>query len=207
MNRRDRNSILGALRAQTVDQSPLPDLPAVSETAPAAFQQALHAAGGQLASVTHPDDAVDALAHLCQVTGATRIASLVAGLPGAREGITIVDSAGDPHHLGDIDLAIVPGRFAVVENGAVWISGLDLRQQALCFACEHLVLVVPGDQLVPDMHAAYRRRRIDDAAFGVFISGPSKTADIEQALVLGAHGPRSLTVLLLGAPPPCTLAG
>jgi L-lactate dehydrogenase complex protein LldG len=41
---------------------------------------------------------------------------------------------------------------------------------------------------------------VDEEAFGVFVAGPSKTADIEQILVIGAHGPRSLTVLLVPSP-------
>lgn len=51
------------------------------------------------------------------------------------------------------------------------------------------------------MHAAYDRIAALEAAaaygFSTFIAGPSKTADIEQSLVLGAHGPISLTVFLL----------
>ena len=51
---------------------------------------------------------------------------------------------------------------------------------------------------VSDMHAAYARLAERPIGYGMFIAGPSKTADIEQALVIGAHGPRSCTVLLVG---------
>jgi L-lactate dehydrogenase complex protein LldG len=63
---------------------------------------------------------------------------------------------------------------------------------------QHLALVVSARELVADMHEAYRRVRFDGAGFGLFIAGPSKTADIEQALVIGAHGARSCSVFLVG---------
>jgi L-lactate dehydrogenase complex protein LldG len=63
---------------------------------------------------------------------------------------------------------------------------------------QHLALVVPAAELVQDLHEAYRRIRFDGPGFGLFIAGPSKTADIEQALVIGAHGARSATVFLVG---------
>jgi L-lactate utilization protein LutC len=59
--------------------------------------------------------------------------------------------------------------------------------------------VVPRAQIVNHMHEAYAKLQFPGAGYGLFISGPSKTADIEQSLVIGAHGPRSLTVVLVGA--------
>jgi L-lactate dehydrogenase complex protein LldG len=96
-----------------------------------------------------------------------------------------------------VDFAILPGKFGVAENGAVWVSDERVRHRVIYFLAQHLALVVPADQIVNNMHEAYEPLRFDGPGFGTFISGPSKTADIEQSLVIGAHGARSLTVLLM----------
>jgi L-lactate dehydrogenase complex protein LldG len=94
---------------------------------------------------------------------------------------------------------VVPGQFGVAENAAVWLTDAVLKQRrAVLFLTQHLVLVVSASQLVHTLHEAYGRLSLGAAGFGLFISGPSKTADIEQALVIGAHGPRSTTVVLVG---------
>ena len=62
------------------------------------------------------------------------------------------------------------------------------------FICQHLVINVK--KTVPHMHAAYEELGKVNSGFGLFLSGPSKTADIEQSLVIGAHGARSLTVVI-----------
>ena len=104
----------------------------------------------------------------------------------------------DPAALEGLGLAVLPGAFAVAENGAVWVPGAALRPRAVFVVAEHLALVVPAGEIVHDLHEAYRRLSFPGAEFGVFVAGPSKTADIEQALVIGAHGARSCAVFLLG---------
>jgi L-lactate dehydrogenase complex protein LldG len=86
----------------------------------------------------------------------------------------------------------------VAENGAVWIDDRTLPARWLPFLAEHLLIVLPAVRLVDDMHAAYDRIARPLASYGVFVSGPSKTADIEQRLVVGAHGARSLTLIMTG---------
>lgn len=103
-----------------------------------------------------------------------------------------------PRELNGLDLAVLPGEFVVAENGAVWVQGDAVRHRAVYFIAEHLILIVDAVNLVHNMHQAYDRLQFDKPGYGVFVSGPSKTADIEQSLVIGAQGPRSLHVFLRG---------
>jgi len=66
------------------------------------------------------------------------------------------------------------------------------------FLCQHLAFVVRAENVLHNLHQAYERLDFEQPAFGVFIAGPSKTADVEQSLVIGAHGPRSHTVFVVG---------
>ena len=104
----------------------------------------------------------------------------------------------DPHTMEDIELTVTSAHFAVAENGAVWVTEELIKQRVLPFICQHLAVVVDVKNIVPTMHEAYQKIGNSVYGFGTFIAGPSKTADIEQSLVLGAHGPRSMTVFLLG---------
>jgi L-lactate dehydrogenase complex protein LldG len=84
----------------------------------------------------------------------------------------------------------------VAENGAVWVTEELMGDRALPFICEHLVLVIERPAIYPTLHEAYAQIGNADYNFATFVAGPSKTADIEQSLVLGAHGPKSLTLFL-----------
>lgn len=99
------------------------------------------------------------------------------------------------HDLHDIDLAVIHGSFGVAENGAIWINQTE-QFRALYFIAESLVIILDRKNLVPLMHEAYRKIHFSELGFGVFISGPSKTADIEQSLVIGAHGPGETLIIL-----------
>jgi L-lactate dehydrogenase complex protein LldG len=103
----------------------------------------------------------------------------------------------DVHSFSKLDLAILKGQFGVAENGAIWLDDSELRLRAIPFITEHLVIVISRDSLVATMHQAYDRIGDQHSGFGLFIAGPSKTADIEQSLVIGAHGAKSLMVVLI----------
>ena len=107
-----------------------------------------------------------------------------------------LDPAADAHALARLDVLVCPGAFGVAENGAVWLPESGMGSRAAPFLAQHLVLVLDRNAIVPDMHAACDRLEAFREGYGVFVAGPSKTADIEQALVIGAHGPRSLLILL-----------
>ena len=103
----------------------------------------------------------------------------------------------DPHTYDDVELAVIRAHLAVAENGAVWLTDELMGQRIVPYICQHLAVVVPAEKLVPTLHEAYAVIGAGDYGFGGFIGGPSKTADIEQALVLGAHGPLTMTVFIL----------
>jgi len=108
-----------------------------------------------------------------------------------------LESVDDPHDLSSVDLVIVQAAFAVAENGAVWVKNADNRHRALYFIAENIIFAVPRGDIVYTMHEAYKRIGFEEGGFGCFISGPSKTADIEQALVIGAHGATSARVVFV----------
>jgi len=140
------------------------------------------------------------LAGYAPFAAARRIVSTIPGIVGAEVSAT---PSSDPHGYADVDVAIARGEFGVAENGAIWVRDDAVPHRSLYVLAQHLVLVVPADAIVVDLHAAYDRiERATPAPVRVawqgFIAGPSKTADIEQALVIGAHGPRSLLVVLVG---------
>lgn len=192
-----RRTILEALRAARAPETPAPDLSALGASFPdraAKLADAVAAVAGSLVRV--PDAAALAaeVGALAQRLGAASVFSAVPGLPGNAS----LDAVGDPHGMEGLGLAVLPGAFAVAENGAVWLPTEGLRHRGVFVVAEHLALVVPAAEIVDDMHQAYRRISFPGAGFGTFIAGPSKTADIEQALVIGAHGARTCTVFLVG---------
>lgn len=102
-----------------------------------------------------------------------------------------------PHQFVNTEFAVFETHFAVAENGAVWITEDRMGQRVLPFITQHLGMLVREENIVATMHDAYQLIGDADYGYGAFIAGPSKTADIEQSLVLGAHGARSMTIFLL----------
>lgn len=121
--------------------------------------------------------------------------SIASNLPGITCATVNPDLLEDPRELDGTDVAVIRGEFGVLENGMVWVKQ-QTRYKAVFFISEALVILLDRRRLVNNMHEAYVQLGFDDFGYGCFIAGPSKTADIEQALVIGAHGARAVTVIL-----------
>jgi L-lactate dehydrogenase complex protein LldG len=193
-----RDHILAALRRAAPPAVAAPDLAGLGVTFAdpiAQLAESVVAVGGAFVRVADLAAADAAVAVLPQAAGAARVASLV---PGVGRSTFDLAAVADPHELADLDLAILPGEFAVAENAAVWIDGQRLPHRAVFVITQHLVLVVHARDVVHHMHQAYERLEGRPRRYGLFISGPSKTADIEQVLVVGAQGARTCTMVLVG---------
>ncbi len=192
-----REKILAAVRSNRPAPAELPPLDNAWTTFADRYQQfaaTIESVGGHCFAVENVEQLNRALDDIPAYKSAKQIVSLV---PGAGRPNFDPGAVDDPHELASVDFAILPGQFGVAENGAIWVNDANLRHRVIYFITQHLALVVLADQLVDNMHQAYERLSFPWAGYGAFISGPSKTADIEQSLVIGAHGARSLTVFCM----------
>ena len=105
------------------------------------------------------------------------------------------DTVDSAQALNGTDVGIIRGKLGVAENGCIWIPQ-QMKEKAVCFISENLIILLKKSEIVSNMHEAYRRIEFNDYGYGSFISGPSKTADIAQVLVMGAQAARSVTVVL-----------
>jgi L-lactate dehydrogenase complex protein LldG len=187
-----RERILENIRKANVVKTPLPSLSAGSDASDniERFTEVLVNIGGRV----FPVESYEAISAQIKMLfpESVKIVSVLQELPWYTPTFS-----HDPHDLKDVDLAIMGGHFAVAENGAVWLTDELMGDRSLPFIAQHLALVVQAKDVVPTLADAYNRVAGHSFQFGTFIAGPSKTADIEQSLVLGAHGPKSLTVFLL----------
>ncbi len=201
----NKDDILKKYRANVREKFDMPDL-------------------SDIMGITYPDPLVQYITmtesvggHVIEVKEGQDINKLIRDLyPDAKEiasnlpEITIAtrnpDEVGRARDLNGTDVGIIRGKFGVAENACVWIPQ-QMKEKAVCFISENLIILLPKSQIVNNMHEAYRRLssrdaqsgldQFDEYGYGTFISGPSKTADIAQVLVMGAQAARSATVLLL----------
>ena len=193
----NKDDILKRYRANVREKFDMPDL-------------------SDIKAITYPDPLVQYITmtesvggHVIEVKEGQDINKLIKDLyPDAKEiasnlpEITIAtrnpDEVGRARDLNGTDVGIIRGKFGVAENACVWIPQ-TMKEKAICFISEDLVILLPKSQIVNNMHEAYKRIEFDKTydGYGTFISGPSKTADIAQVLVMGAQAARSATILLL----------
>ena len=156
------------------------------------FIKNIEAVGGKIVIT---EDKNDAVFHIKDLFGEPdNIISLSDGINISTINTDEISSAKE---LDNLEVTILEAQFGIAENGAVWISDKNIFLRVIPFITLHLVLIVNEEQIIENMHEAYERLSSFDEGYGVFISGPSKTADIEQSLVIGAQGPLSTTVFLI----------
>ena len=191
-----KKGILQSIRAnKPTEAAPLPEIdfePMTFDDLTRQLGEMVQAVGGQLVALNGKAEVAAKIKEL--YPDASRV---VCNVPGCALSGDDGCGAERPHDLASVELAVIQGEFAVAENGAVWVKNPRNRHRVLYFLAENIVLVVDKTQIVPTLHQAYERIRFDQPGYGVFISGPSKTADIEQSLVIGAHGPKSGYVFLV----------
>jgi len=183
-----RENILSKIISIPRDGKPLPETPDFSLKGDLVklFTQSIQANKGEVVGE-------EGLADIIAQNNFKKILSLASQY----EEFSNTELPADPHQLKDLDLAIIAGQFGVAENGAIWLTDENMGLRALPFITEHLVIVLEKKSLVANMHGAYKKIGLPHSGFGLFIAGPSKTADIEQSLVIGAHGAKSLRVVLV----------
>lgn len=186
-----RQQILDAIRKNKPSPVAAPAsfqyLPSTEELAPA-FIASLERVGGTVISLKERNNIASVVQE--QYANMTRIADFVNHARNSNQALL--------HDAAHMEVAVLEGRLGVAENGAIWLMESDCISRALPFITQHLVLVLEKNKIVDTMHTAYAQIDTTREGFGVFIAGPSKTADIEQSLVIGAHGAKSLLVLLIG---------
>ena len=156
----------------------------------AQFTEMSRTVGGNVVELKEGDDVNEVIKNL--YPDAKVFASNLPEITLAQLNPDTVASAGE---LNGTDVGIIRGETGVAENGCVWIPQ-TMKERAVCFISEYLVILLSRNAIVSNMHQAYRRIRFTDYGYGCFISGPSKTADIAQALVMGAQAARGVTVVL-----------
>ena len=174
-------------------ERPLPAVPPFDETRPASlltkFKESLERMGGLFLEVPPVSD--PRLAVHTQLAGAKVVCSIVPEFTGNRR----IEDVRIPQDLADVDFAIVRASFAVAETGSVLLSEAELGTNAVAYLAQHLIVLLDPDDIVINLHHAYRRSEFRERHYASLHTGPSATADIEGVLIHGAQGVRSLSVL------------
>jgi L-lactate dehydrogenase complex protein LldG len=189
-----KEKILATIRQQNIRQDKLPSMPSFPGFGQDTAEVFVRNSAGNGSRVVYASE-FENISQAVQVLypeAATKVSAIE-----SYSGNVELQQARQAAALATVDVAVLEGELAVAENGAIWLNEDNYRpHRVLPFICQHLLIVLPLSVIVSNMHEAYERIDIRASGFGVFVAGPSKTADIEQSLVIGAQGARSLTILL-----------
>lgn len=188
-----KESILSRIKANIRQTYDMPDIGALKgitfDDTLVQFKTAATTSGARVVELAKGQD-IDALVHSLYPE-AKVYATNVEGITAERNPDTIAQAAD----LNGTDVGIVRGAVGVAENACIWVPQ-TMKERVVCFISEQLIILLDRSAIVDNMHQAYKRITMTDYGYGCFISGPSKTADIAQALVMGAQAARAVTIIL-----------
>jgi L-lactate dehydrogenase complex protein LldG len=194
-----RDDILARVRKNQPPPQPLPAVPtfdALAGTLLEDFKAAVLRMGGKLADAPADGD-LDAL-----VRRLFPDAKVICSATPEVEGNRPLDSVLSPAELSNVDVGVVRAVYGVAETGSLWLTEKEFKVNTLGFLAQHLVVLLDPARILENLHHAYRERAQFDTGYGVFMTGPSATADIEGVLIHGAQGIRTLTVVAVAPSQP-----
>jgi L-lactate dehydrogenase complex protein LldG len=214
MNSRDvvLSRIRGALADRPVE--PLPPVPEVwadtkpdTETMVKRFAEELAVVSGELCRCRTMDDARAKLRALMDEFNCTELGAI--DRPTTREitqglnGVAWAADDWDPTKMSHLSLGLVAADYLLADTGTCVVDNRTSQERLMCYLPPACVVVAKTDRLREHLPAAGKEiapRTAEASHRGefVFITGPSRTADIEKILILGVHGPKRLIVLLVG---------
>ena len=196
-----REQILNTIRANRPAPVELPDIHAQAfvhyDDPHQQFSSLVETLGGCAVYVNEGQSVMDAVKAHWPDAGQGRVVNLLEDSNVEQSQAPSQAQSQLPHDHQNVDIAIVAGQLAVAENASVWVSNANLACRSLYFLCQRLVMVVPRERMVHTMRDAYAQIKIEERGFGSFIAGSSRTADIEQSLVMGAHGAMAALVVFV----------
>lgn len=203
---------MGKLRRNTRETYDMPDLSfkklTFADPVAEYIKQTTTTAGAKLIEAKEGDDLSELIrqAYPDAKVVSTNVSGITAeGLSkayGRQVELRSPDTVETAQQLDGTDVGVLQGGVACAENACVWIPQ-TMKERAVCFISEYLVILVSRSNIVSNMHQAYKwlediqGSAQGDVPYGTFISGPSKTADIEQSLVYGAQAACGVTVILM----------
>lgn len=184
--------------------------PAAGESSPVGrFRERLEAVGGVLVQVAGEQEAGEAVARILAEIGAQRVAlsdsplvRRVMDATSAEPGVEVVADA-PTDALFDCDVGVSAAQWGVAETGTLVLESARERHRFASLIPPIHVALLPAEQICQTLGEALERVGERTAAGDLvsrsitFITGPSRTSDIELTLTIGVHGPQALYVVLL----------
>ena len=124
--------------------------------------------------------------HLQELQIANNLSSL---------GVELVSPTADKHEMAQCDLGITEADFLLPETGTIVLTSSAEKPRAVSLLPRVHLAVIRPEMLRPDMHQVFAE--VKDKNYLVFITGASRTADIELTTTLGVHGPKNLYVWMV----------